>query len=274
MRFLIGIFEILLPLLYFGTTWTYAKAFFSNIKYAEYFKTPLLLLTLTAHVIYIVIRTVEFHHPPITSIFEIFSLIALTIILVYAYIEMRTKNSSTGYFILILPFFFQLVSSFFIKEISEIPQLLRSNLLGFHVTSALLGYAAITISAVYGFLYLMLYHDIKSRQFSVIYKRLPNLETLERMSFTATVFGFVLLTIAITVGILWLPSIANNVPYTDPKLLGTGAIWLLYGVGLTAKKMIGWQGRRMMVISMFGFAIAMFSMTIINMFFSGFHKFN
>jgi len=274
MRFLISAFEILLPFFYFSTTWAYAKAFFSNSKYGEYLKTPLLLTTLTVHALYILLRTVEFHHPPITSIFEIFSLIALTIILVYTYIEMRTKNSSTGYFILILPFFFQLVSSLFLKEVPEIPSILRSNLLGFHVTSALLGYAAITISAVYGFLYLMLYHDIKSSQFSVIYKRLPNLETLERMSFTATIFGFVLLTIAIIVGILWLPSIVNDVPYTDPKLLGTGAIWLLYGIGLTAKKMVGWQGRRMMVISMFGFAIAMFSMTIINMFFSGFHKFN
>ena len=274
MRFLISAFEILLPLFYFCTTWAYAKAFFSNIKSAENIKKTLLLSTLSAHIIYIVIRTAEFHHPPITSIFEILSLIALTIVLVYTYIELRTENSSTGYFILILPFFFQLISSMFIKEVPEIPQLLRSNLLGFHVTSALLGYAAITISAVYGFLYLMLYHDIKSSQFSVIYKRLPNLETLERMSFTATIFGFALLTIAIIVGIVWLPKIFENVSYTDPKLLGTGAIWLLYGIGLTAKKLAGWQGRRMMVISMFGFAIAMFSMTIINMFFSGFHKFN
>lgn len=273
MRVLITALEIALPALYFVTIWAYARSFFSGTRLAGAFKTPLLLLTLLLHGLYIGLRTAEFSHPPITSLFEILSLIAFTISLVYAYIELRTKNNATGYFILMLPFFFQTVSSLFIKELTEVPLILRSNLLGFHVTSALLGYAALTISAVYGFLYIMLYHDIKSSQFGLIYKRLPTLETLERMSFTATLFGFLLLTVAIAVGLLWLPSLAGEIPYTDPKLLGTGVIWLIYAAGLTAKRVVGWHGRKIMILSMFGFAIAMFSMSVINIWFSRFHKF-
>ncbi|MBI4546379.1 MAG: cytochrome c biogenesis protein CcsA [Ignavibacteriae bacterium] len=273
MRFFITLLQILLPLCYFATIWAYAKGFFRNERVAEVIKRPLLGLTLLLHTIYIVARTLEYFHPPITSVFELFSLIAFTIGLAYVYIELRTKITSTGYFILMLPFFFQLFSSMFTKEIPEIPEILRSHLLGFHVTSALLGYAAITISAVYGFLYLMLYHDIKSSQFGVIYKRLPNLEMLERMSFTATVFGFILLTIAIIVGLIWLPRITEDISFTDPKLFGTIVIWLIYASGLTAKRLGGWQGRRMMVLSVFGFTLTIFSMTIINMFFSEFHRF-
>lgn len=273
MHALTTLLEILLPLLYFGTIWVYARAFFSGIRFAEKVKTPLLVLTVALHASYIITRTALLGHPPITSVFEILSLIAFTVALVYGYIEMRTKNTATGYFILILPFFFQLVSSLFVKETSDVPLLLRSNLLGFHVSSAFLGYAAITISAVYAFLYLMLYHDIKSKQFGVVYKRLPNLETLERMSFTATIFGFLLLTIAIIVGMVWLPRAIGTFAYTDPKLFGTAAIWIVYAVGLVAKKMSGWQGRRMMMLSVFGFALALVSVTIINMFFTEFHKF-
>lgn len=273
MLIFIVLFQVFLPLLYAATIWVYAKVFFSNQKVAENLKSPLLYTTLIVHALYIILRTIEYRHPPITNVFEILSLIAFTIILVYTYIEVHTKITSTGYFILMLPFVFQLISSIFIKELIEIPSILRSNLLGFHATSALLGYAAITISAAYGFLYLMLYHEIKSSQFGVIYKRLPNLEMLERMSFTATVFGFVLLTIAIIVGFVWLPRAFGEFSYLDPKLLGTIAIWLVYAIGLSAKKVVGWHGKRMVVLSMFGFAIAMFSMTIINMFFSGFHKF-
>ncbi len=267
------VLQVALPILYFALVWAYARAFFSGVRWAEGLRGPLLFATLVLHVAYILLRAWQLGHPPITSMFEIFSLIALTIVLVYAYIEVRTRNRSTGYFILMLPFFFQLVSSLFIKDQTEVPEGLQSSLLGFHVSSALLGYAAITISAVYGFLYLMLYHDIKRSQFGVIYKRLPNLETLERMSTTATVFGFVLLSIAIVVGFVWLPSSVKNFSYTDPKLFGTMAIWLVYAGGLSAKQLVGWQGRRIMVLSMFGFAIAMFSMTVINLFFSGFHKF-
>jgi len=273
MRFLISLCEIALPLLYFATIWVYARAFFSKIRLAERLTTPLLLSTLLAHGFYLAIRTAELRHPPITSVFEIFSLMAFTVALVYSSIEWRLRIKSTGYFILMLPFFFQLVSSILIREDSEVSPILQSNLLGFHVSSALLGYAAITISAVYGLLYLMLYHEIKSSRFGVVYQRLPNLESLERMSFTATVFGFVFLTIAIIVGIIWMARVTQEVSYTDPKLFGTFVIWLLYAAGLTAKSLRHWQGRRMMVLSVFGFATAMFSMTVVNIFLSGFHKF-
>lgn len=273
MRFILISLEITLPVLYFGTTWIYARAFFRGTKTAETARKPMLLTTLSVHLLYIFLRTIVYNHPPITTMWEILSLISFTVGAVYSYIEWRTNNRSTGYFILVLPTFFQTLSSLFIKEIVDIPPILRSNLLGFHVSSALLGYAAITISAVYGFLYLMLYHQIKSRQFGVIYKRLPNLEMLERMSFTATVTGFILLSIAITVGMIWLPRAIQTFSYADPKLLGSFLIWAIYAVGLSAKKIGGWRGKRIMVLSVLGFVIAICSVTLVNLFFSGFHKF-
>jgi hypothetical protein len=84
MRIFISILEIVLPVLYFGTIWAYARAFFSGLKQAEAVKTPLLITTVAVHALYIVGRTVEYSHPPITSIFEILSLIAFTVALVYA----------------------------------------------------------------------------------------------------------------------------------------------------------------------------------------------
>jgi ABC-type uncharacterized transport system permease subunit len=222
---------------------------------------------------YIALRTIAFTHPPITTIFEILTLIAFTVAVSYAYIELKTGNRQTGYFILILPFFFQFASSLFIRDLLEVDARLRSNLLGVHVGSALLGYAAITISGMYGLLYLMLYHDIKSSRFGVIYKRLPNLEILERMSFTATIFGFAFLSAAILIGVVWLPQQFQGFTYADPKLLSIVAIWLIYAVGLSAKKIAGWHGKRIVVLSLAGFIIALFSITFINMFFSGFHRF-
>jgi len=146
-------------------------------------------------------------------------------------------------------------------------------LLGFHVTSALLGYTAISLSAVFGLLYLMLYHDIKSSQFGLVYKRLPNLEMLEAMSLKAELFGFVMLTIAISVGMFWLPRAFENFTYLDPKLIGTFGIWIMYAVGLAAKRRFSWHGRKLMVVSVVAFGIVFLSMTVINLFMSGFHTF-
>lgn len=270
---LVELFNIAIPILYFSVVWTYGKAFFSDAAWAKRVKTNLLAVTISLHFVYLLLRTVQFNHPPVTTIFELLTVIAFSVALAYLILEIRTKVKETGYFILNLAFFFQLLSSLFIKDLVEVPEVLRSPLFGLHVSAALIGYAAVTISAVYGFLYLMLYHEIKSSRFGVIYKKLPNLETLEKLSYTAIKMAFVLLGFAILMGLIWLPKAFSSVPYSDPKLIGTVFIWVLYGVGIVAKRTGEWKGRKMMILSICGFAITIFSMMVINMFFSGFHKF-
>ena len=147
-------------------------------------------------------------------------------------------------------------------------------MLGFHVSAALLGYTAISLSAVYGFLYLMLYHEIKSTRFGLIYSRLPSLEMLETMSHKAEVFGFMMLTVAIGIGVLWLPRVFKDFSYLDPKLVGTLFIWVLYAVGLSAKRRLGWQGRKTIILSLVAFGFVFLSMTVINLYLSSFHGFH
>jgi ABC-type uncharacterized transport system permease subunit len=274
MAIVVNILNIVLPFAYFGLVWAYGKAFFSDLSWAKLVKSRLLLIVITAHFIYLIARTTTFNHPPVTTIFEILSVLAFSVALAYAVIERRSRTKETGYFILNIAFFFQLGSSLFIRERLDVPDILRSNWFGLHVTSALIGYAAITISAVYGFLYLMLYHEIKANRFGVIYKKLPNLETLEKMNFIAITLAFGFLTMAILAGFIWLPKAFTNFSYADPKLLGTIVIWSIYGIGILARRRGNIRGRSVMVLSICAFAIALFSMTIINMFFSGFHRFS
>lgn len=270
---LVDVLVVAMPLLYVVLVGIYASSFFGKIPSVEPFKTPALILTVVLHVLYIGLRTVAFDHPPITTVFEIMTMLAACIAVAYTYIELRTKASNTGVFILLLACVFQVVSSLYIRDLSEIAPILRSRLLGFHVTTALLGYTAISLSAVYGFLYLMLYREIKSSSFGLIYNRLPNLEMLEKMSSKSEIFGFIMLTVAIAIGLIWLPRAFDNFSYLDPKLVGTMAVWVLYATSLAAKKRLGWQGRKMMIVSLIAFGFVFLSMTVINMYLSGFHSF-
>jgi ABC-type uncharacterized transport system permease subunit len=269
----VDILVIVIPLLYVVLVTFYAISFFGSSSTADRFKSPLLMGTLVAHLAYITLRTIAFDHPPITTVFEIMTLLALCISIGYTYIETRTKATNTGFFILSLACVFQAVSSLFIKDVYDVPQILHSKLLGFHVSAALLGYAAISLSAVYGFLYLMLYHEIKSNRFGRIYNRLPNLEMLEKMNHKSELFGFFMLSVAIAVGLFWLPRAFENFSYWDPKLIGTLMIWFLYAIALATKKTFGWQGRKTILISIIAFGFVFLSMTVINMYMSGFHTF-
>lgn len=270
---LVDIGVVALPVLYGAVVAAYAAFFFELHPAAPRVASRLLVSTVVLHALYLLARTAAFDHPPVTTVYEIMTMLAFCIAAAYTYLEFRTGSRTTGFFILILAFVFQAVSSIFIRDLLDIPAILRSRLLGFHVTAALLGYTGISLSAAYGFLYLMLYHEIKSSRFGLVYSRLPNLEMLEKMSHKAEVFGFILLTVAIAVGMVWLPRAFPDFSYLDPKLVGSLAIWVLYAVGLTAKKVFGWQGRKMMILTLVAFGFVFLSMTLINMVMSGFHTF-
>jgi ABC-type uncharacterized transport system permease subunit len=154
-----------------------------------------------------------------------------------------------------------------------VKEVLRNHLLGIHVFSALLGYSAITISAVYGLLYLILYKEIKLNKFGLVFNRLPSLEVLETLSFYSAVIGFVLLTLAIIIGIIWLPKAFPKFSYADPKLIGTFTVWILYGIGILSKIFGKWQGKKVIILSVIGFVIAIMSTILSNFLAKSFHSF-
>ncbi len=271
---LVDLFQTGLPFLYAVLVVSYGISFIGGARLLDAWKTRVLVAVIAMHLVYLGARTVSFDHPPITSVFEIMTILAAGIAIAYLYIEVKTGERNTGVFILFLALVFQLVSSLFIRDLVRIPDYLHSRVLGFHVSTALLGYTGISLSAVYGLLYLMLYHDIRSSRFGIVYSRLPNLERLEEMSHRAEVFGFVMLGIAIVIGLIWLPSVFTDFSYLDPKLVATIVIWILYAVGLWAKRQFGWKGRKTMILTLVAFGIVFFSMTVVNIYLSGFHRFH
>jgi len=273
MKPVINILNILLPILYLGTFSVYFYDFMRGEKKFVNAKRLFIFITLFTHLIYLFIRTSEFEHPPITNVFEIFTVLAFSITFAYFLLELVTDIRGTGPFIIIISFVFQLISSLFITDQVDVKEVLRNNLLGIHVINALLGYAGFTISAVYGFLYLMLYKNLKHSRFGLIFNRLPNLEVLERLSFYSAVIGFILLTIAIIIGVIWLPQAFPDYSFLDPKLIGTALVWLLYGGGITSKLFSKWKGKKIILLSITGFLIAMFSTIMSNFLARSFHSF-
>ncbi len=269
----IDVLNILLPFFYLTTFLIYFYDFQKGGRKFFHSKRLFLFLTLFLHFVYLLMRTIAFDHPPITNVFEIFTVLAFSISFSYFILELVTDIRGTGPFIIIISILFQIISSLFIEDLIEVREVLRSNLLGFHVFSALLGYSGITMAAVYGFLYLILYKDIKLNKFGLIFNRLPSLEVLEKLSFYSAVIGFAMLTIAILVGIIWLPNAFPGFSYTDPKLIGSFAVWILYGIGITYKLIGKWRGRKLIILSIIGFLLAILSTMLTNFLAQSFHSF-
>ncbi len=265
--------NILLPLLYLVTLGTYLYHFFKDEKFLANSKRIFLFFTILIHCFYLMLRTVEYDHTPITNKFEIFTLLACTIAFSYFILELLTDVRGTGAFIIFFSLIFQVVSSLFIEHEYIVPEILKNRLLGTHVISAIFGYSGITISAVYGILFLLLYKNLKANKFGLIFNRLPSLEILEKLSFYSLVIGFILLTIATAIGIVWLPSAFPHFSYGDPKLVSTAFVWVVYGTGITSKFIGNWYGKKIIIFSLCGFVLAMLSLILTSTLGNTFHAF-
>jgi len=262
-----------LPLFYLVIVAIYLYDFFNENKFFSNIKRLILFLTLLLHGIYLITRTIVFDHPPITSKFEIFSIIAFSIGFSYFVLELLTDIRGTGAFILFFSFVFQLISSVFIEHNYVVPEVLKNRMLGLHVVNALLGYSGITISAVYGVLFLLLNNNLKANKFGVVFNRLPSLEILERLNFYSAIIGFILLSIAMAIGIIWLPGAFPKFSYFDPKLVGTFIVWVVYGAGISSKLLGRLYGKKAIIFSLIGFSFAIISLIVTNSLAKTFHSF-
>ena len=267
--------EALLPLAYLASFGLYALAFFRRDDLFERWTRPSLVIAILIHTLLIYARTMYHGHCLVYSPFELMTLISFTIGLTYLIVELSTGERGTGVFFVGMALLFQTVSAMFgpSVEVYTANPVLLNNVVGLHISAALIGYTAFTISAVYGALYLMLFHQIRVNRFNTFYERLPSLGLLERMSARAAIIGVVFLTIAILIAVVFLPDIVPGFSYADPKMISTLLIWGVYVAALAARYIARLDARKVMVMSLVGFIGTILSMTVVNFFASAFHRF-
>ncbi len=274
--------RILLPIAYGGLAFYFARTFFRSLNQSERLKhaVPAAYATLGLHAVYIGAYTAVNHHDLVATVYELFSLIAFTLLAVYVFAELRAsrETSGTGFFVTAVCFLLQLVSSITISTpVPESPAILKDPIFNLHVTTSVFGYAALMLAAIYGSLYLMLYREIRGNRFGAVFEHIPSLDRLERYGLRATAFGFFFLTLAIMLGAMLYTRIPLPVSsekfFTDPKVLTTLLVWLVFGVTLLVRRIIHLEGRKLVLFWMSGFALTVISMTIINWFGTSFHSF-
>lgn len=276
METFINTLSIILPTLYALAWADYALLFFRNDAFAEKTAPWLLYLTGILHGLDLLLRGLYFRHYPVATVFEAFSLLAFSVLVVYILIEWRTGVRTTGFFIVAFVFVFQLVSSAFITPPTDINPLLADPSFVLHASTAVLGYSGMAISAVYSLLYLMLFYDIKKSRFGIIYKQLPSLEVMANFTYRAATLGFIFLSVAMVLGVVLMVNAQEfeGVNWIwDPKLTITFLAWLIYGLCTGGRKFWGWSPKRVAFASLAGFVVILFSLVAVNLLFTSFHGF-
>jgi cytochrome c-type biogenesis protein CcsB len=135
-------------------------------------------------------------------------------------------------------------------EVQLIPAL-QSYWLQIHVSVAALGEAAFLLAFATNIMYFFKRFLSEKTEFAT---RLPNLSTLDHISYKAISVGYPLFTVgALFAGAIWAEQAWGSFWSWDPKEVCSLVVWLVYSAYLHARLVMGWRGIRAAVLSSIGF---------------------
>jgi len=188
----------------------------------------------------------------------------------YLALLLRHREQSMGAFL--IPFIVIATAiGLLLPETTHSPsQGLHGSVFAFHVTLAILAYAAFTFSFVLSMLYLIQNRQIRQAKTGLLFSRLPALEVIGRMNRTSVTIGVATLVLALALGVFWAERVWPTL--ADPKIAWAAITLVVYGFLLWMDRR-GWAGPRVAVLSILGFGVVLFSYTVVNLYLSTAHSF-
>ncbi len=190
----------------------------------------------------------------LTSVYGVLPFAAWILAAGYIMVDWRFRIQALGAFVTPLISLALVVAVLGSPE-SAVAAEVRGALLPVHITLALTGVAALALACGVSVLYLLLERQLKTKQFGRVYHRFPSLETLDRINYRCVTIGFPLYTVALLLGGLWAAK-GLEVGWRNEWTLSVLA-WVLFGVLLQARLMVGWRGRRAAMLTIAGFSVVM-----------------
>jgi ABC-type transport system involved in cytochrome c biogenesis permease subunit len=198
------------------------------------------------------------------------SLYAWMLGIAYLILALRHRERALGPFLIPLVVLFSAISILLHEPARPAGPDFRGVVFAFHVTIAILAYAAFTLSFVLSVLYLIQNRQLQRRKTGLLFARLPSLDVIGRMNRTSVVVGVGALAIAVVLGATWADHVWGYI--WDGKILWALLTLFVYALFLFLESH-GWQGKRAAILSIAGFGLVLFSYTIANLFLVRMHTF-
>jgi ABC-type uncharacterized transport system permease subunit len=267
------ILSYLLPALYLGTVLLYFNVFLKKKRTYEHVTTYFLVGLIVIYFVRAFVRNHALQVVPVSTAFDALSFMAFAILVVYLIIELSFKNKASGFFIVSFAFIVEIVSAFNYNWTPETNELLTNTSFAVHASLNIIGYTALSLSAIYALMYVIQNHNVKKRKFNVLYDQMPPLTHLEMMSIRSVLIGILTMGIGLFLGHLQTHQAFGSFWMSDPKVIVTDIIWLAYVIGYAGARLFRWRGRRMAYMALSGFAVLTLGGIIIVLVAESFHEF-
>jgi len=122
-----------------------------------------------------------------------------------------------------------------------------------HVMFALIGYSVLSVAALLAILLALQERALRHRKFDGLVRALPPLTLTESLVFQLIAVGFVLLTLTLVSGILFVDNLFAQ--HLVHKTVLSIAAWAVFGALLYGRWRYGWRGRRAVRLTLIGMAL-------------------
>lgn len=244
---------VVLSILYTILLMAYARIFASGPGGVGRYARTLLLLTVSLHFLSVVVRGKMEGACPLGSPGEFMALVAFSITVIYAVLELRIGERTTGVFAIAPAFILQVIAAVRILGQEGIPETKMGVFRSFHSFFAVVAFSGVAVCGVYGLLYLFLYGAIKAGRFGLFFRKMPPLERLSELNFVATCIAFAALTVTACMGFWNMLSAGDGkVSALRPEVLATIFLCALYGGAIVARVFFRLGGKRLAYTTVLG----------------------
>ena len=227
-------------------------------------------LGLVLHTAALVCRGIGAGRLPLTNQYEFATSFAWGLCLVSLIFVLRFRFPVLGAFAAPVIFLIIGYAAMQSKEVRELMPSLRSNWLGFHVSTAIIAYGAFGVSFVLSVIFL-LRDRMKASGF--LDQHIPNREKLDMISYRSVSLGLLFLTFTIVTGAIWAERAWGSYWSWDPKETWSLVTWIIYAAYLHLRIRRGWQGRVAAVFAAVGFVCVIFTYIGVNTLLPGIHSY-
>ncbi len=196
--------------------------------------------------------TVSTGHVPIMTFQDAMSFFAWGLVLVFLVVGLKRGLQVLGAFILPLAFLSLVSATLAPVDAGTIAPVFQT--VWVHVTLSILGTIGFAVAFVAGLMYLMQERLLKSKQFNVLYFKLPPLDFLDALNQRSILFGFPLLTLGILTGAVSAQLTLGSYLSWNPEQVWALITWVFYFVVLMGRVTAGWRAKRAAYLTIVGFA--------------------
>jgi ABC-type uncharacterized transport system permease subunit len=203
------------------------------------------------HLVSVVEAAFASGHFPADNFFESMSLCGLLVAMFFLLVNWRYQFSSLAVFLFPLVFLMTLVGATETPVPGWTNTSVRGAWLLAHVVLVMLGYAALVVTALASFFYLVREKQLKTKHaVAPVFEKLPPLATLDDIINRAMGMGFVLLTLATVAGSTWAFIESGTGWVADTKIAISLLTWWLCLIMVFLRTSAGWRGRKAAVMSL------------------------